>query len=124
MIGFVFRGVIAALGLWIATRWVSGIYIDSPSTLVLAGLLLGVVNAVVRPVAVILTLPFTILTLGLFLLVVNAAMLGIVALLLPGFHISGFWAAFFAALIVSLTGWLGSLLIGSHARVELYQRKR
>ncbi len=123
MIGFVFRAVMAALGLWVATRWVSGIYIDSATTLVLAGLLLGIVNAVVRPLAVILTLPFTILTLGLFLLVVNAAMLGLVALLLPGFHISGFWAAFFAALIVSIMGWLGSLLIGSRARVELYHRK-
>ena len=79
----------------------------------LAGVLLGVVNAVVRPIAVILTFPFTVLTLGLFLLVVNAAMLGLVALLLPGFHINGFWAAFLAALIVSITGWIGSMLFGS-----------
>lgn len=123
MIGFVFRAVIAALGLWIATRWVAGIYIDTPATLVLAGLLLGVVNAVVRPIAVILTLPFTVLTIGLFLLVVNAAMLGLVALLLPGFHMNGFWAALFAALIVSVTSWIGSALIGSRARVEIYSRK-
>lgn len=124
MIGFVFRAVIAALGLWLATRWVGGIFIDAPGTLVLAGLLLGIVNAVVRPIAVILTFPFTILTIGLFLLVVNAAMLGLVALLLPGFHIQGFWAAFLAALIVSVTGWIGSLLIGSRARVELYSNKK
>ncbi|HEU4623569.1 MAG TPA: phage holin family protein [Steroidobacteraceae bacterium] len=123
MIGFLFRAVLAALGLWIATRWVRGIYIDTPTTLVLAGLLLGVVNAVVRPIAVILTFPFTVLTLGLFLLVVNAMMLGLVAALLPGFHVSGFWAAFFAALIVSITGWIGSLLFGTHARVEFYRRK-
>jgi putative membrane protein len=124
MIGFIFRAVIAALGLWVATRLVSGIYIDTPGTLVLAGVLLGVVNAFVRPIAVILTLPFTVLTIGLFLLVVNAAMLGLVALLLPGFHITGFWAAVLAALIVSLTGWIGSMLIGSHARVEVLTRKR
>ena len=123
MIGFIFRAVIAALGLWVATRWVSGIYIDTPTTLVLAGLLLGVVNAVVRPIAVILTFPFTILTIGLFLLVVNAMMLGLVALLLPGFHINGFWAAFFAAIIVSITGWIGSLMFGPRARVEFYSRK-
>jgi putative membrane protein len=123
MIGFVFRAVIAALGLWIATRWVRGIYIDTPTTLVLAGALLGVVNAFVRPIAVILTFPFTVLTIGLFLLVVNAAMLGLVALLLPGFHIDGFGAAFLAALIVSITGWLGSLLFGNRAKVELYTRK-
>ena len=123
MIGFIFRAVLAALGLWVATRWVNGIYIDTPTTLVLAGLLLGIVNAVVRPIAVILTFPFTVLTIGLFLLVVNAMMLGIVALLLPGFHINGFWAAFFAALLVSITGWIGSLLFGPRARVELYSRK-
>ncbi|MEP7242999.1 MAG: phage holin family protein, partial [Gammaproteobacteria bacterium] len=83
----------------------------------------GLVNAVVRPIAVILTFPFTLLTIGVFLLVVNAAMLGLVALLLPGFHISGFWAAFLAALIVSVTGSIGSLLIGSRAKVEIYSRK-
>jgi putative membrane protein len=124
MVGFIFRAVIAALGLWLATRWVSGIFIDTPGTLVLAGLLLGVVNAVVRPIAIILTLPFTILTIGFFLLVINAGMLWLVAAMLPGFHINGFGAAFLAALIVSITGWIGSMLIGSRARVELYQHKR
>lgn len=123
MIGFIFRAVIAALGLWLATSWVSGIYINSAGTLVLAGLLLGLVNAVVRPIAVILTFPFTILTLGLFLLVINGAMLGIVAALLPGFRIDGFWAAVLAALIVSITGWIGSALFGSQAKVEVYRRK-
>jgi putative membrane protein len=123
MIGFIFRAVIAALGLWLATMWVDGIYIDSPGTLVLAGVLLGLVNAVVRPVALILTFPFTIVTLGLFLLVVNAAMLGLVALLLPGFNINGFWTAVLAALIVSITGWIGSALFGARARVEIYRGK-
>jgi putative membrane protein len=122
MIGFVFRAVIAALGLWLATLWVDGIFIDSAPTLVLAGVLLGVVNAFVRPIAVILTFPFTIVTLGLFLLVVNAAMLGLVALLLPGFKLDGFWAAMLAALIVSITGWIGSALFGSQAKVEVYRR--
>jgi putative membrane protein len=123
MMGFLFRAVIAALGLWLATRWVHGIFIDTPTTLVLAGILLGVVNAVIRPLAIILTLPLTVVTIGLFLLVVNAAMLGLVAWVLPGFHLNGFGAAFLAALIVSVTGWLGSLLFGSRARVEFYTRK-
>jgi putative membrane protein len=122
MIGFIFRAVIAALGLWLATAWLSGIYIDSPGTLVLAGLLLGGVNAIVRPIAVILTFPVTILTLGLFLLVINAAMLGLVAFLLPGFRIDGFWTAVLAALIVSVTGWIGSALFGARAKVEVYRR--
>jgi len=124
MIGFVFRAVIAALGLWLATWLMPGrIHIDSATTLILAGLLLGVVNAIVRPIAIILTLPLTVLTLGLFLLVVNAAMLGLVALLLPGFSIDGFWAAFLGAIIVGITGWLGSWFIGSNGRVEVYARR-
>lgn len=122
MVGFIFRAVIAALGLWLATVWVSGIWIDSALTLVLAGALLGVVNAFVRPIAVVLTFPLTIFTLGLFLLVVNAGMLGLVALFLPGFRIDGFWPALWSALIVSVTGWIGSALIGSNAKVEIYRR--
>ncbi|MEJ0036192.1 MAG: phage holin family protein [Gammaproteobacteria bacterium] len=122
MVGFIFRAVIAAAGLWLATLWVNGIWIDSPLTLVLAGALLGIVNAFVRPIAVILTFPFTIFTLGLFLLVVNAGMLALVAVFLPGFRIDGFWAAVWAALIVSVTGWIGSALIGSNAKVEIYRR--
>jgi putative membrane protein len=119
MIGFIFRAVIAAVGLWIATRWVSGIHIDTPMTLVLAGLLLGIINAIVRPVAIILTLPITLLTLGFFLLVVNAGMLGLVAFLLPGFRMASFGAAFLAAIIVTITGWIGSALFGSQAKVEV-----
>ena len=122
MIGFVFRAVIAALGLWLATMWVGGIHIEGPVTLVLAGALLGVVNAFVRPIAILLTFPFTIVTLGFFLLVINAAMLGLVALLLPGFTLDGFWTAVLAALIVSVTGWIGSALFGSKAKVEIYRR--
>jgi putative membrane protein len=123
MTGFVLRAVLAALGLWLATAWVRGVHIDDAATLVLAGLLLGVINAIVRPIIVLLTLPLTLLTLGFFLLVVNAAMLGLTALLLPGFHLGGFGAAFFAALIVGVTGWLGSWLIGPRGRVELIVRR-
>ena len=89
MVGFILRGLVAALGLWAATEMLSGIHIDTAATLILAGLLLGLVNAIVRPFALLLSLPALIFTLGLFLLVVNAAMLGLVALLLPGFTIAG-----------------------------------
>jgi putative membrane protein len=123
MTGFVLRALISAIGLWIATRWVSGIYIDSAGTLILAGLLLGVVNAIVRPVAILLTLPITIVTLGLFLLVVNAAMVALVAGLLPGFSIAGFGSAFATALIVWITGWIGSWLIGPRGKIDIYVRK-
>ena len=124
MTGFILRAVISALGLWIATRWVPGIRIDSAGTLVLAGVLLGVVNAVVRPIAIVLTLPITILSLGFFLLIVNTAMLALVALMLPGFHIyGGFGSAFQAALIVWITGWLGSWLIGPRGKIDVQVRR-
>jgi putative membrane protein len=123
MVGFILRGLVAALGLWAATEILSGFAIDSALTLILAGLLLGVVNAIVRPFALLLSLPALIFTLGLFLLVVNAAMLGLVALLLPGFHIAGFWTAVGGALIVSIVSWLGSFFIGSRGRVEIIRAK-
>ncbi|MGQ0429662.1 MAG: phage holin family protein [Gammaproteobacteria bacterium] len=110
MTAFIVRALIAALGLWLATVWVDGIHVSTATTLILAALLLGIVNAIVKPVAVILTLPITLVTLGLFLLVVNAAMLGLVAALLPGFRIAGFWAAFWAALIVSVVSFIGNAM--------------
>lgn len=110
MVFFILRVLIAALGLWLATEWVPGIHVSTPTTLLLAALLLGIVNAIVRPIVVLLTLPVTLLTLGLFLLVVNAAMLGLVAAFLPGFAIAGFWPAFWAAIIVSIVSWIGSAL--------------
>jgi putative membrane protein len=124
MAGFILRGLIAALGLWAATSMLDGIRIDTPTTLILAGLLLGLVNAVVRPFALLLSLPALLFTLGLFLLVINAAMLGLVALMLPGFTIpGGFWSAVAAALIVSIVSWIGSWFIGSRGRVEVIRRK-
>jgi len=122
MIGFVLRALISAFGLWLASQWVHGVRSDSPGTLILAGLLLGVVNAIVRPIVFVLTLPLTILTLGLFLLVLNAAMVALVAWMLPGFHLPDFTAALFTWIIVWLTGWVGSALIG-HRGFERYARR-
>jgi putative membrane protein len=122
MRGFLLRVVITALGLWLASEWVSGVRIHGPGTLILAALLLGVVNAVVRPVAIILTLPLTLLTLGLFLLVLNAAMVALVATILPGFHLGSFRAALLTWIIVWLTGWVASALIG-HRGIERFERR-
>ena len=124
MTGFLLRALLAAFGLWLASQWVPGVRFDTPATLLLAGLLLGVVNAIVRPIVFILTLPLTILTLGLFLLVLNAAMVSLVSWLLPGFHLyGGFRSALLTWIIVWLTGWLGSALIGHHG-FERYGRRR
>ena len=95
-----------ALGLWAATRLVPGVRLEGLSSFLLAALLLGVVNAVVRPILVLLTLPVTVLSLGLFMLVVNGAMLAIVAALMPSFRLAGLGSAILAAIVVSLTAWL------------------
>lgn len=124
MAGFILRGLIAALGLWAATEMLDGFQIDTPTTLILAGLLLGVVNAIVRPVLLLLSLPALLITLGLFLLVINAAMLGLVALMLPGFRIAGFWTAIGGSIVVSLVSWIGSWFIGPRGRVEVIRPRR
>ena len=108
--GILLRGVFAALGLYIATFFVAGLKFDKPGTLIIAGLVLALVNALLRPVLVILTLPITIVTLGLFLLVINAAMVALVARLLPGMQLATFWSALGTALIVSVVAWLGGAI--------------
>jgi putative membrane protein len=124
MIGFLLRAAIVALGLWLATLWVRGVYIDSPSTLLLAGILLGIVNSIIRPIAILLTLPMTIVTLGFFLLVINAGMVALVAWMLPGMHVAGFGAAFWASVIVSLTSMVGSWFIGAKGKFEVIVKRR
>jgi putative membrane protein len=118
MRGFLIRIVIVAAGLWVASKLVPGVTINDAWSLVWAALILGIINAIVRPIIVILTLPLTILTLGLFLLVINAAMLSLVAWMLDGMTVSGFWSAFFGAIVVSITGWVASGFIGDNGRVE------
>ncbi len=122
MVGFVIRGLVAALGLWIATKLPIGVYAGSWESLIGAGLLLGVVNAIVRPILVFFTFPITILTLGLFLLVINGLMLGLVSLLPIGFHVHGLGSAILGALVVGLTSWVASWFIGPTGRFEAYRR--
>lgn len=105
---FITRLFISALSLGVAAYLVKGIYIDSLLTLLISAFLLGIVNAVIRPVLFILTLPISILTLGIFVLILNALMLGFVAYLIPGFSINSFGAAFWGWLILSITSWIGS----------------
>lgn len=118
MIGLMLRVVTVALGLWLATKLISGIEVREGWTLLAAALLLAIVNAVVHPIAIVVTLPLSILTLGFFLLVINGAMLGLVSWLLDGFEIAGFWSALFGSVVISVTGWLASRFIGPRGRVE------
>jgi len=122
MKGFVFRLVITGLGLWAAETIVPGVRIDGWGNLVVAALLLGIVNAVIRPIILILTLPLTVLTLGLFILVVNGISVALVAWLMPGFSLSGLGAAILTSIVVGLTSWLGSAFVGGSGRIERYRR--
>jgi putative membrane protein len=105
MAGFIVRTVVTALALWVAVAIVPGLNAADGTALVLAAIVLGIVNAFLRPVALFLSIPITILTFGLFILVVNAAMLGLAARLVPDFTVSGFLAALFGALVVSVVSW-------------------
>jgi putative membrane protein len=122
MKGFLFRLVITGLGLWVAETIVPGVQIDGWGTLVVAALLLGIVNAVIRPIILILTLPLTVLTLGLFILVVNGISVALVAWLMPGFTLSGLWAAMLASIVMGLTSWFASAFVGGSGRIERYRR--
>jgi len=124
MPGFWLRILITACGLLLAEKLLDGLHFGGVTSLVLAAIVLGVVNAIVRPIALLLTLPITILTLGLFLLVLNGAMLGLAALIVPGFVIEGFWTALLGAIIISLTGMVANWFIGPKGKVEIIVVRR
>ncbi len=100
---------ITALSLWLTSFIFHGISFANKKSLFVSALLLGLANAVIRPIIVILTIPLTLVTFGLFLLVINALMMLLVSALVPGFRISGFWTAFFASIVVTLL----SLIVGT-----------
>lgn len=123
MMGFFFRLLITALGLWAASKIVPGVQINGWGNLLVAALLLGIVNAVIRPVILLLTLPLTVLTLGLFILVVNGISLAVVSWLMPGFTLSGLGSAILGSVIVGLTSWFASTFVGGSGRIERYRRR-
>ena len=95
----------------IAYLFPSLVRVDSWVSALGAAFLLGIVNAIIRPIFILLTLPLTLVTLGLFLLVINALMLWLVAGLVGGFHVNGFWGAFFGSILISLISWIFSRII-------------
>lgn len=116
--GFVLRVLSNAAAVYVATWLVPDITLQGLGSALAAGLVLGLVNAVVRPVLIILTLPLTLLTLGLFLLVLNAVCLWLTAVLVPGFDVGGFGSAFLAALVVSLVSWVLTAFISDAGRLQ------
>jgi putative membrane protein len=118
MRGFLIRAAVVALGLWLASQIVPGVEIRSTGSLIAAALLLGIVNAFVRPILVILTLPITLLTLGLFLLIINGLMIELVSHFLSGFVVVGLGPAILTSVVVAVTSWLMSSFIGPQGRIE------
>jgi putative membrane protein len=119
MRGFLLRLLITILGLYLASELLSGVMIDGTGTFIIAALLLGVVNAIVRPILFLLTLPLTIVTLGLFILVLNGLMFAFVAAILPGFGVAGLGSSILGAIIVGLTSIVASWFIGPDGRYEV-----
>ena len=108
---FLLRVLLNAVALLVAAWLVPGVHVTGPVPAIVAALILGVVNALVRPVLLLLTLPFTLLTLGLFIFVVNAICFALTAALVPGFELSGFFAALIGSIVVSIVSWLMNALV-------------
>src|SRR5215468_60510 len=115
--GFLIRVLMNALAIYFAAAIVPGIELSGALAALGSGLVLGLVNAVVRPILIILTLPFTLLTLGLFLFVLNGLCLWLTSLLVKGFEVHGFWAAVFGALLVSVVSWLLTTSVSDRGQI-------
>lgn len=115
--GFALRVLVNALAIWLATEIVPGLTARSAVTVLGAALVLGLINAIVRPVLLVLTLPLTLVTLGLFLFVLNALCLWLTSAIVPGFEVRGFWAAFWGALVVSIVSWVMNGFLSDRGRV-------
>ncbi len=124
MIGFIIRAALVALGLWLASIIVPGVEMASIGSLIWAALLLGIVNAIVRPILVVLTFPITVITLGLFLLVINGLMIELVSVFVAGFIVHGLMSAILCALVLSLTSWLVCWFIGPQGSIEVVVIRR
>ena len=124
MVGFLIRLCLNALALLIVSTVVPGIEVRGVLPALSAAFFLGLVNAILRPVIVILTLPLTILTLGLFIPMINAFLLKLVSLMIRGFEVHGFWSAVFGAVLLSLVSGLLNFFINEHGRVEVIVHRR
>ena len=113
---FVIHALAAAVGFWIASRLVHGVHVRGIESLLFAGLVLGILNALVRPILTLLTLPLTILTLGLFLFVINGITVWLVTAFIHGVRIDGLWPAILTALVISVTVWLANMVLGGLER--------
>ena len=117
---FVFRWITTTIAIMVASSIIHGIRYDNVASLIGASLLLGILNAFVRPVLLILSVPLILVTLGLFILVVNSFMLLVIPSIVMGFHVDTFWSAFWGAIVISIVSWiLSAFFRGSDGRVHV-----
>jgi putative membrane protein len=116
-VGFLIRVFINALAIYVTAAIVPGMELSGAMAALGAGLVLGIVNAIVRPILVLLTLPFTLLTLGLFLFVLNGLCLWLTSLLVKGFEVHGLGAAVFGAILVSVVSWLLTTVVSDRGQI-------
>ena len=117
---FVFRWAITTIAVMVASSVIRGIRYDTVAALIGASLLLGILNAFVRPFLLIISVPLILLTLGLFILVLNGLLLLLVPHVVVGFHVDSFWSAFWGAIVISFVSWLLSAFFrGSDGRVHM-----
>jgi putative membrane protein len=121
--GFLIRLIANALAILAAAYIVPGIEVSGGLALIAAALVLGLINAVVRPVLLFLTLPFTLVTLGLFIFLLNAFCLWLTSLLVKGFDVQGFWSAVLGAMIVSLVSLVVTILLSDRGKVVVLTRR-
>ena len=119
MRGLVVRWIVCAIALYLTSSVVRGIEVRSLASLLLAAAVIGVIDAFVRPIVLVLTFPISFVTLGLFVLVVNAAMLALASVFVPGFEVHGFWSALWGWLLLSFFTFVINVLIGEHGGVEV-----
>jgi len=118
MTAFILRWFVTTVAVFVAERLIPGITSSGWETLLGASLLLGIINAFIRPVLLLLSLPFIIVTMGLFIFVINALLLLLVSKVVPAFQVDGFWSAFFGAIIISIVSWTLSLFFrGSDGKI-------
>jgi len=122
--GFLLRALINAAALWVAASLIPGINLGGLGHTLLAALVLGIINAVVRPILIFLTLPITLVTLGLFIFVLNAFCLWLTSRLVPGFEVHGFGAAFLGALVISAVSWVLTAFLSDAGRVRRIEVRR
>ena len=124
MNGLLIRWLLLTISIIVTSYLVDGIHVTSFFSAFFAAAVLGILNALFRPILIIITLPINILTLGLFTFVINALLLKMASGVVPGFYVQGFWSAVFGSLIISLVSWVLNSFVNERGRIRYIDLKK